>query len=225
MLLPLQPAGLPQCRWPKYSFAGVEPTPNIAIFQALFCPATLWTEPCHTPATTTRGRPARSSLTASFSTRNPPSRRRPATAEAWDAPISTRIRPPGAKQLGRSGRDAPIGIEPVGTAVQGKIRVVKGHFRRERADFAASDVRRVGDDQVEFALDRLAPVRDDERGAIGDAETLRIRFGKTKRRPAEIGAKAARLRQLGEKASGGCTPSPCRDRAGEAALRACPSCR
>ena len=67
-------------------------------------------------------------------------------------------RPPGRHKPGRPGRDAAIGLKPIGTAVQGKIRIVMRHFRREPLDLAAGDVRRVGDDEVEFAMDRIEPI-------------------------------------------------------------------
>lgn len=83
ILLPLQPAGLPQCHWPKIFICWIEPTLNIANFQAPFLPCgASGGGLCHMVATTTRGRPPRSKLGPSFSMRNPPSRRSPATAGA-----------------------------------------------------------------------------------------------------------------------------------------------
>ena len=110
------------------------------------------------------------------------------------------IAPLGASSLAAPGGDAPVGLEPVGAAVEREIRIVTRHFRREALDLtAAGDVRGVGDDEVELAIERVEPIRGEEGGAVGDPEAPRISFCKTKRRKARIGAKATRLRQLGEK--------------------------
>jgi hypothetical protein len=62
------------------------------------------------------------------------------------------------QQLGRSGGDAAIGIEPVSASIERKMGVVKGYFRAKPADLGGGDVGWIRDDKVEGPRYPLEPV-------------------------------------------------------------------
>ena len=164
-------------QWPKIVLScSLEPNPNIAVFQALFCPATLGS-PLPVTALPQPGAAFRpiSSLISRLSTRIPPRSRRPPRRR----PATTRSRGescrPGRVSRPRRG-DPPVRIEPVVAAIERKMRIIGRHVSREAGNLGRRDVRRVGDNHVELAGERTAPIRGDERGTSRNAEAVRIGF-------------------------------------------------
>src|SRR5262245_25976461 len=97
------------------------------------------------------------------------------------------------QDLGSVGGDAAVGVEPVRAAVEGYPRIVACDLVGQAGDLGRRDIRRVGDDQVELAVDAVEPISGYKARAFCHAESLRVGFGKLERRGADIGANAARL--------------------------------
>jgi len=69
---------------------------------------------------------------------------------------------------------------------------------RQASDLGRGDVGRIGQDQLEFAVDAAQPIGAYETCAFGNAESARISRRKLERGGADIGAKPARLGQFGQ---------------------------
>src|SRR5579864_3830996 len=67
----------------------------------------------------------------------------------------------GDEQRRRGRGDRPIGIQPVGPAIQRRARVEVPHFGGERSDVARGDVGRVGHDDREWSAQRRRHVARD----------------------------------------------------------------
>jgi len=78
------------------------------------------------------------------------------------------------EQIPASRDDFAIGRQTVLAAIQGQARIVIANLRWEVSDFAAHDIRRIGDDHVErttqgpgpIALDNQPALREPQRGEI-----------------------------------------------------------
>ena len=153
----------------------------------------------HGLATTTRGLPARSRLTLPVSSGLSPAPLQDlGHGVAW-AGADLDEKPALLGQgLAGAGGDAPIGVEPVRAAIEREARIVGGHLRRQPRDLARGEVRRVGEDQVEPAVDRVEPIGGDEGRAGRHAVGARIGGGDGKRSGLRSVPTPSRARQLGE---------------------------
>ena len=152
-MLPLQPAArLPSANG-RIVVSCSEPNPNIAVFQVFFWLATLWTgaplsQPCNNHA-----RPARKILLNCLGLES-------GCAQDIGNRVGLRCadfeeEPPLLGQhLARSGGDQPVGVEPVRAAIEREMRVVSRHVGGEPGNLAGGNVRRVGENQVEFGRRR-----------------------------------------------------------------------
>ena len=79
------------------------------------------------------------------------------------APISAANSPPGAQQPRQIGGDRAVGGEPVGAAIERQARIVVARPRAATPAISrGGDVGRIGDDDVELAVDRPAQSPTDE---------------------------------------------------------------
>ena len=69
---------------------------------------------------------------------------------------------PGGKMVVDAGEYGAVGVEPVGTSVEGEPGIVQAHFAVEAGDDAAGDIRRVGNDEAEAAGDRGEEIAESE---------------------------------------------------------------
>ncbi len=95
-----------------------------------------------------------------------------------------------------------IGVQAVGSAVQGQARLVVAHLRIEGLDLGAGDIGRIGDDQVVAAVGQpLRPAAAFESGAVGQAQGGGVLQGDFQSRLGDIYAQpmgARAFRQDGE---------------------------
>ena len=107
-------------------------------------------------------------------------------------------RPAGREQRCRLRRDRPIGVEPVGAAVQRPTRVVGADLDRKRGDLGRRYIGRVGDDQVERAGQRRGIVAGDEMRAGADPEPIGVVARGAQRLKTEVGGDAAGARPFAQ---------------------------
>ena len=152
--------------------------------------ATLWIGvPCHNPATTTRGLsgqilPDRLGL-------------EPGCAQDFGHGVGLGWadfeEEPAllGQHLAGAGGDLPVGVEPVGAAIEGKMRVVARHVGGEPGDLARRRCKagwtRIRSNWPEAAVE---PIGGDEAGAGADAEPAGIGGGERERGGADVGADA-----------------------------------
>ena len=95
-----------------------------------------------------------------------------------------------------------MGVEPVAARGEGDLWVVLAHFRVQPGHLVRGDIGRVGDDEVELALDAREPVGFEQREPVGDAMGLGIGARDGEGRGRNIGGEAGRGGPFGEQGDG-----------------------
>ena len=70
-----------------------------------------------------------------------------------------RERAAGLQQTRQRGDDGAVGVEAIRAAIEREARLEARDFRRKRIDVVGADVGRIGDDEIELAVECSTPNR------------------------------------------------------------------
>jgi hypothetical protein len=97
------------------------------------------------------------------------------------------------EQSRQFGNDRPIRGEAIDAAVKRLDRIMLAHLARQRSDFSARHIWRIGDDEIECRSKRRAPIAENEACSQPKTERFEICPRDLQGTRAEINANAVRL--------------------------------
>src|SRR5690349_7587662 len=94
--------------------------------------------------------------------------------------------------------DCAIGVEPIWAAIEREARLEARHFGGQRVDVMCCDVGRIGEHEIERAVEAHIPASMLECEALCEAERRGVRLSNSQRAVTEINADAARIWPFGK---------------------------
>ncbi len=107
--------------------------------------------------------------------------------------------PAGREQTRRIRGDRAVGRKSVRAAIERVARIVLAHLWRERRDVGARHIGRIGDDEIEWSVERAAVVGREKRRAVAKAKLLCVRRARPRAHPSSMSVPMPlRVRQFGQ---------------------------
>ena len=95
-------------------------------------------------------------------------------------------------------RKRTISIQPVCATIKSRWRIVHRHLRRQSGDLGRCNIGRIGQDQIERAIDTVCPVGADKPHPVGQPEGVRIPGSCFNRASGDIRTDPRRIGQLAD---------------------------